>query len=41
MAPTAIQCYVNLFKIEDADFGVSEEDKALKKAFYGPTTTDI
>ncbi len=29
------QLYVNLSEIEDADFGVSEGDKALNKAFYG------
>ena len=29
------QLYVNLSEIEDADFAVSEEDKALNKAFYG------
>ena len=29
------QLYVNLSEIEDADFGVSEEDKTLNKAFYG------
>ena len=29
------QLYVNLSEIEDADFRVSEEDKALNKAFYG------
>ena len=29
------QLYVNLSEIEDADFGVSEKDKALNKAFYG------
>lgn len=29
------QLYVNLSEIEDADFDVSEEDKALNKAFYG------
>ena len=29
------QLYVNLSEIEDADFGVSEEDKALNRAFYG------
>ena len=29
------QLYVNLAEIEDADFGVSEEDKALNRAFYG------
>ena len=34
------QLYVNLSEIEDADFEVSEEDKALNKAFYGPATTD-
>jgi adenine-specific DNA-methyltransferase len=35
------QLYVNLSEIEDADFGVSEEDKVLNKAFYGLATTDI
>ncbi len=29
------QLYVNLSEIEDADFGVSSEDKVLNKAFYG------
>ena len=29
------QLYVNLSEIKDADFGVSEEDKVLNKAFYG------
>ena len=29
------QLYVNLSEIEDADFAVSEEDKALNRAFYG------
>ena len=29
------QLYVNLSEIEDTDFQVSEEDKALNKAFYG------
>ena len=29
------QLYVNLSEIEDGDFGVSEEDKALNRAFYG------
>ena len=29
------QLYINLSEIEDADFGVSEEDKVLNKAFYG------
>ena len=29
------QLYVNLSEIEDEDFGVSEEDKALNWAFYG------
>ena len=28
------QLYVNLSEIEDEDFGVSEEDKALNQAFY-------
>ena len=27
--------YVNLSEIEDADFGVSEADKALNRVFYG------
>ena len=31
------QLYVNLSEIEDADFGVSEEDKALNRAFYADT----
>ena len=31
------QLYVNLSEIEDADFGVSEEDKALNKKFYDLT----
>ena len=35
------QLYINLSEIEDADFGVSEEDKVLNKAFYGLATTDI
>ena len=35
------QLYVNLSEIEDADFEVSEKDKALNKAFYGSATTDI
>ena len=29
------QLYVNLSEIEDADFGVSAEDKTLNRAFYG------
>jgi adenine-specific DNA-methyltransferase len=29
------QLYVNLSEIEDTDFGVSEEDKALNGTFYG------
>ena len=29
------QLYVNLSEMEDADFGVSEEDKVLNRAFYG------
>ena len=29
------QLYVNLSEIEDADFAVSEEDKALNTVFYG------
>jgi len=29
------QLYVNLSEIEDAQFKVSEEDKALNQAFYG------
>ena len=29
------QLYVNFSEMEDADFDVSEEDKALNKAFYG------
>ena len=28
------QLYVNLSEIEDEDFGVSAEDKALNRAFY-------
>ena len=28
------QLYVNLSEIEDEDFGVSDEDKALNQAFY-------
>ena len=35
------QLYINFSEIEDADFGVSEEDKVLNKAFYGLATTDI
>ena len=29
------QLYINLSEIEDVDFAVSEEDKALNRAFYG------
>ena len=29
------QLYVNLSEIKDADFGVSEADRVLNKAFYG------
>ncbi len=29
------QLYVHLSEIDDEDFGVSEEDKALNRAFYG------
>ena len=29
------QLYVNLSEIDDGDFGVSEEDKELNRAFYG------
>lgn len=29
------QLYVNHSEIEDEDFGVSEEDQALNKQFYG------
>jgi adenine-specific DNA-methyltransferase len=29
------QLYVNLTEMDDAQFKVSEEDKALNKAFYG------
>ncbi len=29
------QLYVNLSEIDDEDFGISEEDKALNKQFYG------
>ena len=29
------QLYVNLSEIEDVDFGVSAEDKALNRVFYG------
>ena len=29
------QLYVNLSEIDDAQFKVSKEDKALNKAFYG------
>ena len=35
------QLYVNLSEIEDADFGVSAEDRVLNRAFYGLATTDI
>ena len=35
------QLYINFSEIEDADFGVSEENKVLNKAFYGLATTDI
>ena len=28
------QLYANLSEIEDEDFGVSEEDKTLNRAFY-------
>ena len=35
------QLYVNLSEIEDADFGVSAEDKRVNRAFYGLPTTDI
>lgn len=31
------QLYVNLSEIDDAQFNVSKEDKALNKAFYGET----
>ena len=31
------QLYVNLSEIEDEDFGVSEKDKVLNRAFYGDT----
>ena len=31
------QLYVNLSEIDDVDFGVSEEDKALNRAFYADT----
>ena len=31
------QLYVNFSEIKDADFGVSEKDKALNQAFYGDT----
>ena len=31
------QLYVNLSEIDDVDFGVSEEDKALNRAFYVDT----
>jgi adenine-specific DNA-methyltransferase len=31
------QLYVNLSEIDDAQFKVAEEDKALNKAFYGET----
>ena len=29
------QLYVNLSEIEDADFGVSDDDKDLNEKFYG------
>ena len=29
------QLYVNFSEIDDADFGISEEDKVLNKQFYG------
>lgn len=29
------QVYVNLSEVDDEDFGVSEEDKALNRSFYG------
>ena len=29
------QLHVNLSEIDDVDFGVSEGDKALNRAFYG------
>ena len=29
------QLYVNLSEMEDEDFGVSDKDKALNRAFYG------
>ena len=35
------QLYVNLSEIEDADFGVSAEDKVLNRAFYDLATTDV
>jgi len=35
------QLYVNLSEIADADFGVSEAEKALNKAFYASATIDI
>ena len=35
------QLYVNLSEIEDADFAVGAEDKALNGAFYGLPTTNI
>ena len=35
------QLYVNLSEIADADFAVSEEDKALNRMFYGLAPTDI
>jgi len=34
------QLYVNLSEIDDAQFKVSEEDKALNKAFYGEAYHD-
>ena len=34
------QLYVNLSEIDDADFDVSEEDKALNKQFYEQQAQD-
>ena len=34
MLSTENQLYVNLSEIEDADFEVSDADKALNKKFY-------
>ena len=34
------QLYVNLSEIDDADFDVSEEDKALNKQFYEQQSQD-